>query len=183
MYVMHRRLVPRLVGLGVAVIVLMAATQLLTLSVGSDPVLDRDDVDAVTRWIRGEHRGGADVLIGLALVAAGCWLVWVLIASLRTDRKVLRTRRRDGWTRIDRRSLARSLERRLATMDPDATLSVQVRRNARVDATVATTSPWPEDRLDAIQAALERLIAERGLPCRPGRVAVRARRGQRGRVR
>ncbi|MCA1705971.1 MAG: hypothetical protein LC808_23000 [Actinobacteria bacterium] len=181
---MYRRLAPRLVGLCVAVIVLMAATQLLTLSVSSDPVLDREDVHAVTRWMRRAHNSGAEVLIGLALFAAGCWLAWALVASLGIGRKVLTSRRGDGWTRIDRRSLAESLERSLAPVDPHATVAVNVRRNRRVDLTVVTTSPWPDERLEETRAELERLLGERGLPCRAGRVAAKTpRRDQRSRVR
>ncbi len=167
-----------------AVIVLVAATQMLTLSVASNPVLDRDDVHRVTRWMRDEHSGGAEVLIGLALVAAGCWLAWTLVASSRTDRSVLRIRRGDGWTMIDRRSLADSLERSLGSVDPRASVSVKVRRNRRVDLTVETTSPWPDERLEETRTELRRLVADRSLPCRPGRVAARVpRRGQRSRVR
>lgn len=180
---MYRQLALRFVGLCVAVIVLVAAAQMLTLSFGSDPVLDRVGVRAVTRWARRRPSGGAEVLLGLALVALGCWLTLTLITSLRTDRKVLTTRRGDGWTRIDRHTLADSLERSLVRLDPHPTVSVKVRRNGRVDITVTTPSPWPDERLEETSGELKRLIAQRSLPCRPGGVAVKApRRNPRSRV-
>lgn len=179
----YRQLTLRFVGLCVAAAVLVAATQTLKLSVESDPVLGRDGVRDVTRWIGREHSGGAEVLVGLGLIALACWLVWTFIASLRTDQKVLRARRGDGWTRIDRRTLADSLQRSLAAVDSHAAVFVEVRRTGRVDVTMASSSPRPDERLEETRAELDRLIEQRSLPCRPGRMAIKApRRNTRSRV-
>ncbi len=162
----------RLLGLIVAAIVLMAATQLLLLSFETDPLLDRERVDSIADWIRDRPRAGAGILIGGALGLLVIWLVWAAISTLGTDRRVITTRRRGGWTKVDRATLEDAVERRLEAVDRRSDVSVGISRRGRVDLKVTTPDPARAGPVQELRDATDDLCTSRSLPCRSGRITV-----------
>ena len=170
---MARQLSLRLLGLLAAAVVLAAAAQLLVLGVSGDALLGPRDADTTMRWMGRSHGEGAEVLVGVGIVALGCWFVWAFVSTSRTPRSVITTRRESGWTRVDRRYLAKSIERALGAQFPDATISTRIRRTRRVDTTVTTAEPFPGPLLDEVSVALQQLINDHALPCTAGPVTAR----------
>ena len=167
-----RRIVLRVLGLGVAAIVLVAATQLLLLGFEADPLLSRSRVDSFVRSIQDPVHPGPGILVGLALVGLAALLLGVIVASLRTDRPVLTTRRRGGWTKIDRKTLADALERRLEDVDRRSDLDLEVTRRGRVNVKIVTPDPAAAGPAQELRDAVDDEIERRGLPCRSGRITV-----------
>jgi hypothetical protein len=173
-----RQLALRLLGSCAGLAIVAIAAQLLAISLGTQALLGQGDVDATVDWIRRSHGDGAEVLVGAALVALAVWFTWAFVSTLRTRRPVVVTRRESGWTRIDRRTLAGSLERSIGLVVPRARIAVRVRRKGRVDVTIFTRDPDSAHYVEESLAELERLITERGLPCTVGRVEARLPRGK-----
>ena len=162
--------VVRVLGLSVAAIVLMAATQLLLLSFETDPLFSRERVDDIAGWIRDRPRVGAGMLVGVALGLLALWLLWAIVSTLGTDRPSITTRRRDGWTRIDRATLEDAIERELEAVDRRNDIRVDITRRGRVDLTLTTPDPSRAGPAQELRDVLDRLCEERSLPCRSGRI-------------
>ncbi len=162
----------RVLGLSVAAIVLMAATQLLLLSFETDPLFDRERVDSIAEWIRDRPRAGAAILVGIALGLIVLWLVWAALSSWGTDRRVITTRRRGGWTKIDRATLEDAVERRLEAVDRRSDVRVGITRRGRVDLKVTTPDPARAGPVQELRDATDDLCSSRSLPCRSGRITV-----------
>jgi len=111
------RLWARLVGLGVAVMVAVAATQLLTLGFETRPLISQATESALTDWVRRPPQPGAGILAAIAVVLGG---IAALVGGLwpRRGPAAIVTRRADGWTRVDRKSLQAAIERRLRDRRP-----------------------------------------------------------------
>lgn len=153
-----------------AAIVLTAAAQLLLLAFESSPLIDRDQLEDVTGWIRRRPVVGAGLLAGLALLVGAAGLVLAIGRSFGTDRRVIVTRRREGWTKLDRASLEDAIERRLEAVDRRTDVKARVGRDGRVNLALTTPDPSSTGPMRALREELEELCQERGLPCRVGRV-------------
>jgi len=178
-----RRLVLRALGLAVAAIVLVVATQLLMLSFDADPLVSRETVDDLVDWIGGDPSDGAAILVGVALLALAVWLGWMAVSSAGTEQHVITTRRRNGWTKIDRRTLGDSLERRLDSVDRRSDVAVRVRRGGRVDLEVVTPDPSITGSPRELRDSLNDIVTARNLPCRSGRLTATVPRRMTGRRR
>lgn len=154
----------------VAALTLMAATQLLLLSFETDPLLSTNTIDDIAGWIRERPRPGPGILGGLALGVVAGWLGWALVRSFGTDRRVITTRRRRGWTKLDRASLEAAFERRLEAVDRRNDVRVSVSRRGRVDATLVTPDPSAIGPAQELRDVIDETCAARSLPCRSGRI-------------
>lgn len=168
------RLWARIVGLCVAAASAVAATQFLTLGFETKPLMTTDTVATLTDWIRRPPMPGPGVLAAIALAVAGfaalAGTVWP-----RRGPSAITTRRRLGWTRIDRRSLEAAIQRRLEALDRRSDLNTTVHRSGRVDIEVVTIDTALDGPGAKVRDALEELCVERQLPCRPGVVTVQGR--------
>jgi len=169
---MHRTLLRRGIGLLVAAIVLMVAAQWLLLGLEYDPLIDRGQADDLTGWITGDTRKGAELLVGMAMILAALVIGWVLWQSRGVDRPVITTRRRRGWTKVDRRNLADAIERRLVTVDRRSDLEVELTRRGRVDLRLVTPDPSALGPIQEYRDVIDEMATQQHLPIRSGRVVV-----------
>jgi hypothetical protein len=93
------------------------------------------------------------------------------------------TRRNDGWTRVDRRSLASAITRHLEKVDQADDIRATVRRNGRVDVVVKTDDVELDDTGRDIGLSLGALCSKRHLPCKAGRIKLTPRRRAKSRSR
>jgi hypothetical protein len=172
-----RHMALRLVGLAVAAVVLAVAAQCLTRAVADAPLLDEDNTDSTVAWLGRTHGEGVEILVGLGLVVLGLWLAYAFVTTMRSTRRVLHVPTAGtGRTTMDRRALARSIERAVNTSPREPQVSVGVTGRGRVDATVSTSATDGETDGEAarrVRATIGRIIEDRGLPCRAGRVRMR----------
>lgn len=164
------RLVLRVLGLAVAAIVLMAATQLLLLSFETDPLFSENQVGDFTDWIERRPRVGGGILVGVALMALATALMWAIARSFGTDRRVITTRRRGGWTKLDRPTIEDAIERRLERIDRRNDVEARVGRRGRVNLTITTPDPSAIGPIRELRDSLDNFCRERALPCRSGRI-------------
>ncbi len=167
-----RRIALRLVGFGVAAIVLVAATQLLLLSFEADPLVSRQRLGDIVDWIQDRPSPGAAVLSGGALVLVGSVLAVAIVRSRGPDRRVITTRRRGGWTKLDRATLEDAIERELEHVDRRNDVRARVRRNGRIDLDIVTPDPTVTGPVKELRDTVDHLSETRSLPCRSGRIVV-----------
>jgi len=168
--VRYRGLLMRVLGATVAVIVLMAATQLLLLSFETDPLVSRGRIDDVVSWITGRPRTGVAMLSGIALLAVCLVAVLAFVRSFGTDRRVLTTRRRGGWTKLDRGTLEDAIERHVESIDRRNDVRVRVTQRGRVDLTITTPDISAVGPVQELRDAVDEVCVSRSLPCRSGRI-------------
>ena len=163
----------RLIGLSVAATALVAATQLLTLGLETRPLISRSTLSTFTNWVERPPQPGAGILVAVAVVLAG---VAALVGGLwpRRGPAAIVTRRRDGWTRIDRKSLEDAIERRLETIDRRSSVKTTVHRSGRVDLAITAGDTAADGAPVQVRDALEELCGQRQLPCKTGTVTVKA---------
>jgi hypothetical protein len=168
------RLWARIIGLGVAAIVAVAATQLLTLGFETEPLVSRTAVSTVTDWVRRPPQPGAGILAAIAVVLGG---IAALLGGLwpRRGSAAIITRRRDGWTRIDRKSLQDAIERRLETVDRRSNVKTRVSRSGRIDLAITSIDTDFDGPPAKLRDAVEDLCDQRQLPCRAGTITIKAR--------
>ena len=170
---MARSFALRMLGIVTAIAVLAVGAQWLTLGAADRFLLGSRDVDDLVRWLRRSHGEGAEVLVGVALVALGGWFAWAfLTATSAAARPTLVTRRGPGWTRVDRRRLAGAIERHLDRALPGANVDVRVTRRRRADVTVRSTEPFVGYMAEQVDEALETIMRSYALPCSKGRVVI-----------
>ncbi len=160
----------RVIGLGVAVIVLMAATQLLMLSFETDPLLAQNTIDSLGNWIRRRPLMGPGVLAGGALALLTVLLLWSWVRMFGTGRRVLTTRHWKGWTKIDRATLEDAMERRLEIIDRRNDVVVRINRRGRVNARLVTPDPSVSGPAQEMRDTIDAQCESRALPCRSGRI-------------
>ncbi len=162
----------RVLGLAVAAIALLAAVQMLLLSFETDPLIGRERADDIAGWIRDRPREGVGILVGIALGVVVLWLAWAAGSERGPDRRTITTRRRSGWTKIDRATLEDAVERRLEAVDRRSDVRVAINRRGRIDLTVTTPDPARAGPVQELRDATDELCTSRSLPCRSGRVTV-----------
>ncbi len=163
-------IIMRVLGLAVAAVVVIAAAQLLMLSFEIDPLFSREAIHRLTGWIQGDPSTGAGILSGIALVIASLVGLWMYGRLLGAGGRVLTTRRRRGWTKLDRTTLEDTFERRLAALDRRNDIRVRITRRGRVNVRLVTPDPSAMGPAQEIRDALDDHCAERALPCRSGRI-------------
>ncbi|MDZ7733914.1 MAG: hypothetical protein U5R31_13370 [Acidimicrobiia bacterium] len=156
-----------------ALAVLAVAVQWLLLGFEAEPLMARGRVDDVTDWATDRVSAGAALLAGIALVAVGAAMAWVLWTTRRIDRAVITTRRgRHGWTRIDRSTLEDALTRVLEAVDRRNDIVVRVGRRGRVDLRIVTPDPSAMGSSQELRDSIDELAGARNLPIRAGRITV-----------
>lgn len=160
----------RAIGLVVAGIVLLAAAQLLMLSFEIDPPLSRDAIDDLAGWVRGSPSTGTGIFVGIALVLLALRGVWTFGRMFGTGGRVLTTRRRRGWTKLDRVTLEDAVERQLEAIDRRNDVHVRITRRGQVNVRLVTPDPSAIGPAQEIRDAIDELCTSRGLPCRSGRI-------------
>lgn len=168
------RVLTRLVGLVACALVVVIAAQWLSLSFGWDPLIAIDTVADRTEDFTSSLREGPAMLAAIAILVVGLgFLVSWLLAGRRTrDDRTFRVGNRDRRLRIDRSSLAASLERRLDPVDQRVDATVSVSRRGRVDLRLVTPDTSATGTVADHTAHLRSVIDERSLPCRLGSVDV-----------
>lgn len=162
----------RVVGAVVAGIVLLGAAQLLTLSFEIDPPLSRAAVDDLGGWVQGSPSTGTGTFVGIALALLALGGFWTFGRALGTGRRVLTTRRRRGWTKLDRVTLEDAIERHLEAIDRRNDVGVRVSRRGRVNVRLVTPDPSAIGPIQELRDAIDEQCASRALPCRSGRITV-----------
>lgn len=170
---MWRQVALRVLGILVALAVLAVAAQYLVLAVSDQALLPRDDVRATARWVARSHGDGTEILVGIGLVLVGLLLAWAFVSTIGASRRVITTRRANGWTRVDRASLAPSIQRVVDPEFPRDDVAVRLARRRQVGAVVRTDDVHPNEVVAAVQAEIERTIESRALPLQAGRVESR----------
>ena len=160
----------RVIGLVVAGIVLLAAAQLLLLSFEVDPPLSRAAVDDLDRWVRGSPSTGTGIFVGIALVLLALGGMWKFGRTFGTAGRVLTTRRRRGWTKLDRITLEDAIERQLDAIDRRNDVHVRINRRGRVNVRLVTPDPSAIGPIQEIRDAIDEQCTSRALPCRSGRI-------------
>ncbi|MCY3953820.1 MAG: hypothetical protein OXG69_14925 [bacterium] len=160
----------RAIGAVVAGIVLLAAAQLLMLSFEIDPPLSRGAVDDLTEWVRGSPSTGTGLFAGIALVLLALGGLWQLVRTFGTGGRVLTTRRRRGWTKLDRITLEDAIERRLEAIDRRSDVRVRITRRGQVNVRLVTPDPSAVGPVQELRDAVDEQCAARALPCRSGRI-------------
>ena len=153
-----------------AAIVLMAATQLILVGFESTPLLSAERVDEIAAWLRRPPLPGAAMLAGIGLTAIALGLFVALLSSFGPDRSVITTRRRGGWTKLDRASLEEAIERRLESIDRRNDVDVRIGRRGVVKLDIVTPDPSHMGPAHELREAVDALCDDRALPCRSGRV-------------
>jgi hypothetical protein len=171
---MWYRVIARICGFAACASVVALAAQWLSISFGWDPLVGTDTVDRWTDRIGGPLREGPAMLAAIGVVAAGglCFGAWLLTLHHPMRDDTFRAGTRRDRVRIDRDSLAASLERRLEHVDQRVDASVQVSRRGRVDLRVVTPDPSVSGPAAEHAAELGKVLTERGLPCRVRKVDI-----------
>ena len=167
------RFLARLVGLVVAATLAVAATQLFAIGFETRPLFNDSSLTSIRSWITSRPAPATALLAGMAMAA----LAIAMFASISTGQTSpsVRIRRRDGWTRVDRASLADSLERRLESIDRRNSVTVTIGRRGTVDLDITTSDLSIDGPATELPAALAAICDERALPCRPGIVTLKPR--------
>ena len=113
---------------------------------------------------------GPGVLAGGALALLTISLVRAWARMLGTGRRVITTRHRKGWTKIDRDTLEDALERRLEVIDRRNDIVVRINRRSRVNARLVTPDPSVSGPAQEMRDTIDAQCESRSLPCRSGRI-------------
>jgi hypothetical protein len=162
------RLVSRLVGFAACALAAVVAAQWLSLGLGWDPLIDLDTVQRRTDEWRSSLREGPAMLAALASIAGGLVLLaaWVLAGRRSRADGTFRLTRTRGAMRVDRASLAASLERRLDPIDRRVDATVSVSRRGNVDLRLVTPDTSATGTVAEHTRELSALLDQRGLPCK-----------------
>jgi len=162
------RTITRLCGFAACASVVVIAAQWLSISFGWDPLVDPDTVARRADRIAGSLREGPAMLaaVGVEVVGVICLVSWLLAMRHPMSDDTFRVGARKDRLRLDRDSLAASLERRLDPLDQRVDTSVEISRRGRVDLRVVTPDPSITGPAAEHANALSEILTERGLPCR-----------------
>ena len=156
----------KLLGLITAAAITAVAVQFLAISFGWDPLVSADVTTEATTWIRRRPSEGAAALAGFALMLAAAVIAIEAFASRRGRGHAITLRRREGWTRLDRPSLADSLERAVAAVDRRASVSIRIGPRGGMRMNIATPDPTATGAAGDIRRETESVIERRRLPLR-----------------
>lgn len=112
------------------------------------------------------------IAVGVGVLAVGLLIAWLFTLRHPTRDDTFRAGARARRLRIDRDSLAASLERRLEPIDQRVDATVSVSRRGKVDLRVVTPDVSATGPAAEHIAVLSDVITERSLPCRLGVVSV-----------
>lgn len=168
------RIFARACGFVACAIVVALAAQWLSISFGWDPLISVDRINARARQIAGPLREGPAMLvaIGVGIVGLIALAAWLMSMRSPSSDATFRAGPRRERLRIDRDSLAASLERRLQPIDRRVDATVSVSSRGGVDLRLVTPDPSTTGPVSEHTAALADLLTERALPCRVRRVDV-----------
>ena len=130
----------------------------------------RAAVDDLDRWVRGSPSTGTGIFVGIALVLLALGGMWKFGRMFGTGGRVLTTRRRRGWTKLDRVTLEDAIERQLEAIDRRNDVHVRINRRGRVNVRLVTPDPSTIGPIQEIRDAIDEQCTSRALPCRSGRI-------------
>ncbi|BAN03587.1 hypothetical protein [Ilumatobacter coccineus] len=161
------RAITRLVGFATCALVVLIAAQWLSLSFGWKPVVDTDTVATRTDRFRSTLREGPAILIAVTLIIGGVvlFVAWLLAGRRTRDDGTFRVGTRQRRLRIDRNTLAASIERHLEPIDRRVDATVSVTRRGQVDLRLVTPDTSATGTVSEHTAAVTGLLSERSLPC------------------
>lgn len=162
------RALTRLVGFIACAAVIVVAAQWLSLSFGWDPVIGIDAVTRRSNRFRSPLNDGVAILVAVALGVAGLTLLiaWVLAGRRTRDDRTFRVGRRNRRLRIDRNSLAASIERRLEHLDQRVDATVDISRRGNVNLRLVTPDTSATGTVAEHTNAVTSMLSDRGLPCK-----------------
>ncbi len=168
------RVLARITGLATCALILVVAAQWLSLSFGWTPLVDLHTVNSRTDRFSSALREGPSILLAAGLVIVGVVLfaAWLLAGRRTRDDRTMRVGARRRMFRIDRDSLAASLERRLEPLDRRVDVAVRVTRRGRVDLRLITPDTSATGPTAEHVRVLADVLDERHLPCHIGSVDV-----------
>jgi len=167
------RLLARFVGLVLAATLAVAATQLFTIGFETSPLFSEVRLASFQDRVTSRPAPATEILLGAALSLLAVGVLASLFSS--PNPPSLRSRNSNGWTSVDRTSLADSLQRRLEAIDRRSNVNVTIDRRGRIDLNITTTDFSIDGPLTEIPAALASICEERSLPCQPGTVTIQPR--------
>lgn len=161
------RALTRFVGFVTCALVVLIAAQWLSLSFGWNPVVARATVVSRTARFQSTLNEGPAILIAVALIIGGVvlFVAWLLAGRRTRDDHTFRVGPRRRNLRIDRNTLAASIERRLEPIDRRVDATVTVSRRGRVDLRLVTPDTSVTGTAAEHTTALTDLLSERSLPC------------------
>ena len=164
----------RVCGFAVCGFAIVVAAQWLSLSFGWDSLFSADTVRRRTDDIAGTIREGPAMLVavGVGIVGLVASIGWLLSFRHSSRDTTFKFGSRSDQVRIDRETLAASLERNLEPLDQRVDVSVSVSRRGRVDLRLVTPDVSATGPAAEHVSVLTDSLGERGLPMRIGRVDV-----------
>ena len=178
-----RQWILRGVGLAVALLFLVVAAQLILLGFEGSPLIGRALLDDVTSWMRRRPVVGAGLVAGMILIVSSVGLWWAIARSFGLDRPVITVRTHEGWTKLDRPTLAAAIERDLGSVDSRTDISASIGRGGSTRLAITTLDATAAGPVDDVRNRFADLCRERALPCQLERMTVSAPRPGSGRKR
>jgi hypothetical protein len=161
------RALTRLVGLLACALVVFVAAQWLSISFGWDPLVGADTIERWSNRITRSLRDGPTMLIAVAVTVIGLLLfvAWLLAGRRTRDDHTFRVGTRGRSLRVERTTLASSLERRLEPLDQRVDATVQVSRRGQIDLRLVTPDTSATGTVAEHTEHLTSILSERSLPC------------------
>ncbi len=168
------RTVTRLAGFAACAILILIAAQWLSLGFGWSPMIGTDTVAERANRVTSTLNEGAAILIAVALIIGGIvlFVAWLLAGRRTHDDRTFRIGKKSRRLRIDRNTLAASIERRLEPLDRRVDATVDVTRRGHVDLRLVTPDTSATGTVAEHTALVTDVLDERNLPCRLRKVDV-----------
>lgn len=162
------RVLTRLVGMTTCAVFVVLAAQWMSISFGWTPLIELDTVQRRTDRFSSTLREGPAMLVavGLIMVGALLFVAWLLAARRTRSDRTFRVGERSRRLRIDRPSLAASLERTLESLDQRVDATVNVSRRGAVDLRLVTPDISVTGTVAEHTELLTSTMERRNLPCR-----------------
>lgn len=168
------RVLTRLAGFVACAVVVLIAAQWLSLGFGWNPLIGADTVAERTDGFRATLNEGPAILIAVALIVGAVVLfaAWLLAGRRAHDDRTFRIGNRSRGLRVDRNTLAASIERRLEPLDRRVDATVTVGRRGQLDLRLVTPDTSATGTVAEHTALVADVLTERNLPCRLRKVDV-----------
>ena len=155
----------RLLGLLACVVVVVLGAQWLALSFGWEPIIGERVASEWSERVSRPLREGPAMLVAVAAAAAGAVLLvgWVLAGRRGRPERSYRLGRRSRRLRIDRSTLAASLERRLDPLDRRVDVHLDVDRGGGLHLRLVTPDTSATGTVAEHSQRLKDVLDERGL--------------------
>ncbi len=168
------RTLPRIAGFVACALVVLVAAQWLSLGFGWNPVIGMETVAARTDRFTSTLNEGPAILIAVALIVAGAvlFVAWLLAGRRTHDDHTFRIGARKRRLRVDRNTLAASLERRLEPLDRRVDATINITRRGHVDLRLVTPDTSATGTVAEHSRLVTDVLTERNLPCKLRKVDI-----------